>query len=273
MAMIRRHPALFLAAAAASAAVAPFAHAADGAGSHAQLPNKQYVLQLGAGAKLQPKYPGADSYILSPFPIITVTRLYFPGLGQVVDGRETVRGFSVFPSFDFIGERSASDSSDLTGTGRVDWALELGLGVAYRYDWLRGFVNARQGFNGHSGQVVDFGLEVIVKPIERLELIFGPRGSWASNDYMDAYFGVTPAEAAAAGSVLTAYNADSGFKTAGLAARVSYALTQMVTLHAQGSWDRFIGNAEDSPIVARGDVDQFSLGAGLSYRFAFDLFD
>lgn len=254
-------------------ATAAQAHAEDGysAPEDRPLPQKQFVVDLGGGAVVQSRYPGSDDYLVYPFPIISVGRFYLPGLGQVADGEVVKRGFFFYPSFDFHGERSASDSSSLTGTRTVDWAVELGIGAGYRYDWLRGFVALRQGINGHHGQVADFGVDVITNPFDRVEFSFGPRASWASDDYMDTYFGVTAAEAAA--GPLSAYDADAGFKTVGLAARASYAWTDRTTLHVQGGWDRFIGDAEDSPIVRTGDENQFSIGVGVSYRFAFDLFD
>jgi len=49
--------------------------------------NRQFVIDLGVGASVQPRYESADSYLVYPFPIISVGRFYFPGLGQVVDGR------------------------------------------------------------------------------------------------------------------------------------------------------------------------------------------
>ena len=233
----------------------------------------QFQIELGAGAIVKPKYPGADSFLVSPFPIFGVGRFYVPGLGQVVDGNKVKRGFFVFPSFDINGERKASDSSDLTGTDTVDWAVEVGLGAGYRYDWIRGFVEVRQGFNGHEGQVASFALDFITNPMDRLELIFGPRATWASNDYMDTYFGVTPSEAMAPGSSLSPFNASAGFKTVGVVGRTRYELTDEVALHLRGGWERFIGDAADSPITKAGNVNQFSFGAGLSYRFAFDVFD
>jgi MipA family protein len=90
---------------------------------------------------------------------------------------------------------------------------------------------------------------------------------------MDTYFGVTEAEASASGSHLTACDPASSFKTAGLEARAVYALSDTTRLHIRAGWDRFIGDAADSPIVAVGSKDQFSIGAGLTYRFSFDLFN
>ncbi len=271
--MVLARAARFLLAATALA-VASQAQAQDAitAPEDRPMPQRQYVVDLGGGAIVQPKYPGADDYQVVPFPIIAVGRFYFPGIGQITDGHVTKRGFFFYPSFDFNGERKASNSSSLTGTNTVDWALELGIGGGYRYDWVRGFVALRQGINGHHGQVADFGVDIITNPLDRLEISFGPRASWASDDYMETYFGVTAGEAAASGGALTAYQPDAGFKTVGLAARASYALTDLTTLHLQGGWDRFVGDANDSPIVNGGSDDQFSVGLGVTYRFSFDLF-
>jgi outer membrane scaffolding protein for murein synthesis (MipA/OmpV family) len=232
----------------------------------------QYVVDIGAGIQYKPKYPGSEDYILVPLPLLAVQRLFIPGFGQVVDGEEELRAFYMFPSFDFNGKREASDASDLTGTETVDWALELGLGVGYRYDWLRGTVEVRQGINGHEGQVIELGMDVITAPVDSLQFNFGPRLTWASGDYMDTYFGVTEAEASAPGSRLSAYDPSSSFKTAGLEARATYAPSQSTRVHVRAGWDKFIGDAADSPIVEEGSRDQFTIGGGLTYRFSFDVF-
>lgn len=48
-------------------------------------PQKQYSVRLGMGGLLKTKYPGSQDYIMSPYPIIIVDRLFVPGIGQVVD--------------------------------------------------------------------------------------------------------------------------------------------------------------------------------------------
>jgi outer membrane scaffolding protein for murein synthesis (MipA/OmpV family) len=233
--------------------------------------NRQFVIDLGIGAIAKPRYEAADSYLIYPLPIISVGRFYLPGLGQVVDGRRK-SGVFFYPAFNFLGERKASDSNDLTGTRTVDWALELGLGGGLRGEHWRAFAELRQGFNGHHGQVGQLGLDGIVYPTEKWEVSFGPRADFASEDYMDTYFGVTSSEAANSGGRLTAYNPGAGFKSVGLAARASYDWNEDVRLHIQGGYDRLIGDAADSPIARGGSKDQFSLGLGVSYRFAFDVF-
>lgn len=258
-----------LAAALAVAAVAPVVAAAD---PLIMAPDPtddayEYVVHLGGGAKYKPKYPGADDYIFVPYPLIAVSRFDIPGVGQF--GGKT-SGLSIYPSFDYNGKREASDSSSLAGTNTVDWSIEVGAGIAYRYDWLRGFVQARQSFNGNNGQVVDFGFDIITRPADRFTFVFGPRATWASDDYMSTYFGVTAAEAASPGGPTAAYNASSGFESVGATARVSYALTERTFVHVQGEWERLVDDAANSPITS--DENQFSIGIGLTRKFSFNLF-
>jgi len=246
-------------------------HGQDGGLQPVSEPQRQYDIDIGIGGMIQPRYAAADSYILTPFPIINVGRFFVPGLGQVADGRRR-QGVFFFPSFGFVGERSADDDRDLTGTRDVDWAFELGLGAGYRTEHWRVFGELRQGMNGHTGQVGQLGLDGIFYPTERLELSLGPRAGFAFGDYMDTYFGVTAAEAAASGGTLSQFDPASGFTSLGVAMRASYDLTDRARFHVQGNYERLIGDAADSPIAKVGDENQFYIGAGLSYRFSFDVF-
>ena len=231
----------------------------------------EYVFDLGVGVMAKPRYPGSDEVIAVPFPIISVGKFFVPGIGQVIDEDPRKVRFSLYPSFNFNGKREASDSNELEGMKDVDWALEVGLGAAYRHDWIRGFVEVRQGFNGYSGQVADFGVDFIANPTEDLELMVGPRAGWGSEDYMKTYFGITSKEALDSPNYTSGYKADAGFNTVGLAATASYGLTEDMTFHLRGGWDRLIGDAADSPIVKEGSENQFYGGAGISYEFGFSV--
>lgn len=233
--------------------------------------DRQYVLDLGAGVMAQPRYPGSDETIFVPYPLIAVSKFFLPGYGQVEENAST-RRLSIYPSFNFIGKRNSADSNELKGLDDVAWSLEAGLGISYRYDWIRGFAEVRQGFNGYSGQVANFGIDLIGNPTEDLELRFGPRAGWGSKNYMDTYFGITSSEAAASPLYDKAYRADAGFNTVGLAGSASYNLSEDWKLHALVGWDRLVGDAGNSPIVKEGSENQYYAGAGLTYRFAFDLF-
>ena len=163
------------------------------------LPQRQFVIDLGLGASVGPRYDGSDEYLVQPVPIIGVSRFTVPGLGDVGGGPEARRGFFFFPTFDYIGSRDASDSRDLRGTEDIDWALAVGLGGGYRYDWWRVFAQVDYGFNGYSGWRGQIGADVIAEPADRWSVSFGPRLAWAGDDYMDTYFSVSNGESAASG--------------------------------------------------------------------------
>lgn len=129
----------------------------------------------------------------------------------------------------------------------------------------------RQGFNGHKGQVGQFGADLITRPMDRLEWSIGPRVGFASSKYMNTYFSVSAAESAASG--LARFKAGGGFKSIGVETRFTYDLNDKVKLHLQGGYDRLIGDAGKSPLVGKvGSKDQFNIGTGLTYRFSFDVF-
>ena len=234
--------------------------------------DRQYVLDLGAGILAQPRYPGSDETIFAPYPLIAVSKFFIPGYGNAGGGEGDNRRLSIYPSFNYIGTRKASDSNELEGMKDVDWAIEAGLGVSYRYNWIRGFAEVRQGFNGYSGQVANFGIDLIGNPTEVLEVRFGPRAGWGSQNYMETYFGITQKDADNSPLYDKTYKADAGFNTVGLAGSATYDLDERWKLSAIVGWDRMVGDAGNSPIVEEGSENQWYAGAGVTYRFAFDLF-
>ncbi len=49
-------------------------------------------------------------------------------------------------------------------------------------------------------------------------------------------------------------------------------MTDKLFLLFNARYDRLVGDAGDSPIVKSGSANQFTFGAGVSYRLAFDVF-
>jgi outer membrane protein len=131
--------------------------------------------------------------------------------------------------------------------------------------------NLRQGFGGHDGLVGEAGLDLVAFPDSRTEIGVGPRISYADADYMRTYLGVTPAESVTSG--LAAYDPGGGIKGAGAELIARYAFTPAWALSGSFAWERFVGDAADSPIVQTGDIDQFTARLGVSYRFGLKLFN
>ena len=243
--------------------------AADVAFEQAEVPEaievRDIIVDLGLGVQYEPKFPSSEDYEARPWPIFALRFLRLPVFGEVVDGQPRV--FSIYPSINFIGSRDEDDADYLLGTEDVDFAFEVGPGVALRYGFVRAFAEARYGITGHDGFVFDLGADLIFDQHERIEVAFGPRVSLATDDVMDTYFGVEPGAL-----FLPAYDPDGGFKDVGVEAQASYAITENLRVLGKASYTRFVGDAEDSPIVEAGNVDEFRVGIGLSYRFGLDLY-
>lgn len=229
------------------------------------------VLEVGGGAQLRPAYEGASDYEASPWPIVKLHYLWLPGFGVVKSEKERAEGFTIGPSFRYVSERDSADHAALTGLDNVDAAFELGGRIAYTFGFLRVHANLRQGFGGHDGLVGEAGLDLVAFPDSRTEIGVGPRLSYADADYMRTYFGVTPAESVTSG--LAAFDPGGGIKGAGAEFVARYALTPVWALSGSFSWERFVGDAADSPIVQTGDIDQFTARLGVSYRFGLKLFN
>ncbi|KQT43062.1 structural protein MipA [Aureimonas sp. Leaf454] len=227
------------------------------------------VFEFGLGGLVSPTYEGSDDYEVSPYPIISLDYLNLPGLFTIGSPTpNTAGGFSIGPSFGYTSERD--ENTKLFGLRDVDATYEAGIRVGYEWTYAEVYGEARYAFGGADGLVGAVGANAIARPTPELELKAGPRATFASEDYMDTYFGVTALEAVASRGRFSAYDADGGFKTVGAAASARYEFRPDWFLNAQGSYERLVGDAEDSPIVKAGSADQFTVGLGLSKRFTLD---
>jgi outer membrane protein len=93
--------------------------------------------------------------------------------------------------------------------------------------------------------------------------------TWADDDFMDTYFGVSRKDSARSG--LPQYTASSGFKDTGLALTGTYQFNQKWGMLGNVSWTRMINDAEDSPLVdgSRGQGDKNVYGAVVAVTYAF----
>ena len=228
------------------------------------------VFELGGGAEYRPAYEGASRYEFSPEIFGALHYLWLPGLGVVKDQRLS-QGFSFSPSFRYVTKRESQDYSQIAGLNDIDAALELGGKVGYRFGAFNVFATLRHGFGGHDGLIGEAGLDYTFRPTEITEIAIGPRVSYANDDYMRTYFGVTPVEQARSG--LRAYDPGGGVKGYGFQVSGRYEFTPVWTLVASLAYEKLTGDAADSPIVQVGDDDQFTARLGLTYKFAWKLFN
>jgi outer membrane scaffolding protein for murein synthesis (MipA/OmpV family) len=231
------------------------------------LPKGALVLDLGVAAKVAPRYPGSEDFRVRPRPLFGVERLTLPGVGVVADG--PARGVFVYPAFRVDGERKTSENPELAGMRDVDWAMGLGLGAGVNRGSWRGFLEVQAGVKGYTGLTARAGADLLWAPSPRTVVGIGPRIDLASRDFARTWFGVTPAEAAASGGKLAAFDPDGGLAAAGVAASWGMAINDRAMVQAEAGWDRRLGDIADSPLVRRGSREAVFLTTGLTWRFGF----
>jgi len=90
--------------------------------------------------------------------------------------------------------------------------------------------------------------------------------TWASEDYMEAYFGINQSNSNKSG--LKTFDADSGIKDVGIALPVTYSPWEHWSIMGAVAYKRLLGDAADSPVVDdEGNANQFIGGMLLIYRF------
>jgi outer membrane scaffolding protein for murein synthesis (MipA/OmpV family) len=230
-------------------------------------------ITLGAGVGIVPRYPGAEDYRLRALPIIGVSYGRFfaggdaggegAGLGfNLVRDPNWRLGVALAPGFDRA--RRESDHPSLQGLGDIDRATRAILFGGYTWRWLSAQLRLASDISGKDqGTLAFFDLTARYPASERLTLSAGPGVTWASDDYMMTFFGVTPAQSAA--STLPAYDARAGLHAVRFAVGASYRIDQRWNVFARLGTARLVGDAEESPITR--DRTQNLAAVFASYRF------
>jgi outer membrane protein len=233
--------------------------------------SRGWLVTIGAGPQVGPKYPGADSYGFSPMPIFGLRR---PGDPLPVASPDQSFGFGLLgrdsvvdlgPVVHFIRKRDPADVG--APVAKVGIAVEVGGFVNVSpVPWLRLRAEGRKAVTGHDGWNGDVAADFVARPNDRTIITFGPRARIADHRYHQAYYGVTPAIALATG--LPAYSPGGGVHAIGVNAGLTHEFSSSWGMYAYAGYDRLVGDAADSPIVrALGSRDQFSGGIGISYTF------
>jgi outer membrane protein len=229
---------------------------------------EDWSIRIGALGISMSAYEGSDDYQLRGFPFIDITwrDTFFlnthKGLGAYVWNRNECKlGLAI----GFIFGRDEDDSSDLQGLGDVD----SGATANVLFVWAIGDVvlDARyeQQITGQdTGFQVHLGLSYDLRRIaEKTTLKTSIKTTYASPDYMEAYFSVSPSQSTRSGILV--YDAASGFKSFGFQIMAIYRLDLHWGIHAGAGCDRLIGKAADSPVVK--DENQYRVSIGLSHNF------
>lgn len=230
-------------------------------------------LTVGAAALVRPTYMGSDRYKVAPLPLVSMT--YHDWLSAGPTGLSAywhAGALKLGGGLTFSGKRTDKNSNNLFEQGderlRGMGSINAAAGVDLFADYDAGFIDVQMKatkFLGsdNNGVTIDFNGTVPVALGQHLRLLPTAGLTWASNSYMQTFFGVTAAQAAA--SQFAAFKAESGIRDmhAGISAQYWFTRNWFVTA---GTTMTYLANdAADSPLrYARG---QMLTMAGVGYHF------
>jgi len=230
-----------------------------------------WIVTVGARAQAVTPYEGAGHDIFVPTPAIQIRRSDRPERPTVPDdglgiGILNLGAFSFGPTVRLRAKRNSD--AERTGLKEVPLAIEPGGFISiWPTNWLRAHGELRKGVRGHSGWIGDAAVDLVVSRGIWTATI-GPRAGWGDHNYMDAYFGVTPAEAAASPIINAAYQPAGSLRYRGVEATVARHWGGRWQTTANFGFPRLANAAADSPIVQQlGARDEYSGGVGLKYSF------
>jgi outer membrane scaffolding protein for murein synthesis (MipA/OmpV family) len=234
----------------------------------APAPRSNWQLSVGPGVIVTPQYPGAADYQILPIPALDVSyrdRLFFTarrGLGAyAVNDRRN--GLEIGGALWFRTARlERLDRARLSGLGRISAAPQLRGFVAKRFGTLTADATAARDLGGTNGATLDLSVSHAERLGTRTFLRIGPSLSFGDARFNRGFFGITPAQAARSGRMT--YPIGGGLYQVGVRGALITPVGRRWTLAAFGGYDRLVGDAADSPVVARTGAP--SGGLALSYR-------
>ncbi|MCZ8294219.1 MAG: MipA/OmpV family protein [Hylemonella sp.] len=234
----------------------------------APLPPGQDGGRLGAFFIAGTAYRGSDERrnLLLPAIDYQWSNGWFAGVGNGL-------GYNASPSPELqYGPRLTVDlgrdegrSEALRGMGSIDTQPELGVFFNRLWGPRLAFTSSlRQGAGTQRrGLVLDLGTSYGVPLGMQTRLSLGLGAHWANADYMQDYFGVTPAQSATSGYAVASPGA--GWRNVGMNVSLSRRLDKETSVFAGIAFNQLLGDARESALTRRSAA--LTGVVGLAYAF------
>ncbi len=232
-------------------------------GAQAGAQEADWTGSIGLGARVAPLYEGSEETETTAAPLLSLNygRVALAGRELSVTAFRT-EGFSLAVTAGYDGGRDSEDLS-FDGMSDIEDSARLGLRAGLRSGGTRFTAEAWRYLDETEGAQVSLGLGQTVPVSSRLILNAGISASWASEDYMEGYFGITPEQALSTGQPI--YGLDAGFRAVSLDLRSAYALSKNLHLITSVTVSRYGDEVQDSVLVE--DGTPISGAVFLAYRF------
>ena len=227
---------------------------------------------VGLGAAYKPDYEGSDDYeaSIAPFGRYNWASGRYVQLAGTQGTERAARlkanilrkegrnGLELGPVLQYRMKRDDDvDNNKVANMKEVDAAIEAGAYIGFSSgNWSGNITYATDVSSEHDGSLMYFNGGMIL----------GAHLTWADDDYMDTYFGVSNSDSARSG--LKKYTASSGIKDAGFSVAGLYRFNKTWGIAGLLGYTRMLNDAEDSPLVDPvGDENQMKAIAAVTYSF------
>lgn len=236
---------------------------------------------VGLGVTYSPDYEGGDDYEagIGPFGRYNWGSGRYISLGGTsgtekaarlranLISKEQSNIWEFGPLLQYRFERDDVDNNKVDNLKGTDAAVEAGAYVGLNTGpWSAGIGFAADVSSEYDGYLIYTKGKYDIPVNEKFAMNIGAHLTWADENYMSDYFGVTGAESARTG--LSRFRADSGFKDIGIGLTGNYKFNKQWGMLGNVSYTRMLNDAEDSPIVDDvGDENQYSVVVAVTYSF------
>ena len=227
---------------------------------------------VGVGPQIEPDYFGSDNYRVDEDPQAYIRIRDFTFFDD--DGAEfAVLGFKRFrlgPTLRVQGKREPDDNPALIGLDRIGKTFEFGgFGATSFRDRYTIKIKYRHAIKtGHRGGIVDAQGSMLLFQRGPVSTSLGATGTWIGNNYADAFFDISEAEAARSG--LPRYAVGSGFRDVSGIFNAFVRVGSKWALNPYFQYHYILPDYAASPIVQDfGSRHQYVAGVHLMREFRF----
>ena len=234
---------------------------------------------IGLGVGTVPDYEGSDTNegTVAPFGRYNWSSGRYISLGGAANAEQVARlklnvltsdtAWQLGPVLQYRAKRDDVDNNKVDKMKEVDAATEAGAFLGWKADRLSlSTTYVTDVSDEHSGDVWYFNGYYDIPVDEQFKLSLGAYMTWASDDYMETYFGVDGKDSARSG--FSKYKASSGIKDTGLVLIGHYKFNQTWGMAGAVNYTRLLNDAEDSPLVSKaGDENQYKALIAVTYSF------
>jgi outer membrane protein len=251
---------------------------AQASDSFVPVPEDMNIIGLSVG--MVPDYEGSDDYTAG---IAPAAFYKFEGSERWIQllGPEVTLNLLNSPTWSFgplvnyrFGRDDDVDSDFVSKMEEIDDTVEAGAFLRWRHidpnnqrnrESVRVYAQADMG-DEHEGWLAGVNATMFRQVSKAVDLMGGVGYTYASDDYMDTYFGVNADNVGTSG--ISFYEADGGSKDVRLTVGAIVHFSTAWHMGAGVQYRKLMGDASDSPITDKyGDDNQWIGGAALVYSW------